>query len=175
MAVRGEAGDRLAAVQRSGAAGRNRRTVRVEGPPGWMAASRRGLWLTDGRRLRFVAARSNRVVTVPGIPPETAPLAVGLGAVWIPSGRQVVRLDERTRGRLASVQLARPALLVGTGSGHVWIVVRAGDSAARLLRFDPLERLWTAPVRFAPGRARSSPSAVGSGSARADSIRGSCG
>ena len=121
-------------VVRIDALGHLRRLLRLHERPGWMAATRSGVWLLDETSLRFVDGTSNHVVRIASVR-ATGPPAAGLGSVWVLANRGIVRFDERTRRERARIRVAGTPILAAAGGGQLWAVTMR-SMRARLLRID---------------------------------------
>jgi ligand-binding sensor domain-containing protein len=119
------------------AAGGRLQTLRLRGRPGWMAATTAGLWLTEGNGLMFIDRRTLKISRIGGIA-ASAPLAAGLGSIWVPERAQIVRVDEQTRRVVERIRMNPSPLLLATDDRCLWAVVSANLSrGSRLLCYDP--------------------------------------
>ena len=108
----------------------------LQGRPGWMVATPKGLWFTDGKTLRTFGRFDSSARTIDKAPAPSAPLAYGAGGVWLISGRTATPFDITTRQRGASVRSQQPIILAAATHRELWLVTWNG-SHAQLLAMTP--------------------------------------
>jgi DNA-binding SARP family transcriptional activator len=106
----------------------------------WIATGAGRVWVTRGSSVVEIDPKSNKPVRRIATP-YPAGLAVGLGAVWVASGRRLARVEAgkpllRLPADALSAPLLAPTVGQGTvwsiaynGLGEVWRVSRSGDAA----------------------------------------------
>jgi hypothetical protein len=112
----------------------------LQGRPGWMVATPKGLWLSDGKTLRTFGRFGTSAQTIANAPVPSAPLAYGDGGVWLVSGRTATRYDIATRRPGARVHSQQPIVLAAASRQVLWLVTQKG-SHARLLAMTPPGRI----------------------------------
>jgi hypothetical protein len=96
------------------------RITQVHGdPPSQIGVGPAGVWVTGGRTVRHVDARSGAVVGTLRLPAFLGAVAVGVNAVWVdePNTGRLVEIDPRTRRVRGSVPIGR-----STGKGAMVVV-----------------------------------------------------
>ena len=107
-------------IGRVGIRGGKLRIAQVHGdPPFQIGAGPAGVWVTGGRTVRQVDARTGTVVRVLRLPAYLGAVAVGTNAVWVdePNTGRLVEIDPRTRKVRGSVAIGR-----STGRGALAVV-----------------------------------------------------
>jgi len=124
-----------ARVARVSAGGRLLGFVRGPTMPSWLAADDSGVWVVDEDgwllHARPDGARAIRVVRAHG--QSWAP-AAGFGSVWLPDGRGVVRVDERSAQTVGRVGLPGGPVALAVDAGSLWVVAYRPPGRMWLLR-----------------------------------------
>ena len=118
-------------IGRVGIRGDKLRITQVHGdPPFQIGVGPAGVWVTGGRTVRQVDARTGAVVRVLRLPAYLGAVAVGTNAIWVdePNTGRLVELDPRTRKVRGSVAIGRSS---GRGAlavvgGVVWAATNDG-------------------------------------------------
>jgi ligand-binding sensor domain-containing protein len=127
----------------------------LQGRPGWMVATPKGLWFTDGKTLRTFGRFDSSARTIANAPAPSAPLAYGAGGVWLASGRTATRFDLTTRQPGASVRSQQPIILAAATRQALWLVTWNG-SHAQLAAMTPGGRVTRSrSLSFIPSDLRS--------------------
>jgi hypothetical protein len=107
-------------IGRVGVRGSKLRITQVHGdPPFQIGVGTAGVWVTGGRTVRKVDARTGAVVGALRLPAYLGAVAVGTNAVWVdePNTGRLVEIDPRTRRVRGSVAIGR-----STGRGSMVVV-----------------------------------------------------
>jgi streptogramin lyase len=120
---------------------------------GWVgfSAGFGSLWASDpiADTLARVDPASGRTIALrPGVDSAIAPVA-GFGALWLPGGVALRRLDPDSLATVAEVRMA--ADTVAIGSGGVWVLDTGDGSRGTVTKVDPrTNRVVGRPIQIVP-------------------------
>ena len=131
----------------------DQRPISVPAGTRHIAAGQDALWVTNARlrtvtRIDAADPRDRRTISLAAAPEA---IAVTPRAVWVASGRAVLRIDPATGERKRVGLDERPARLA-VGRGAVWAIAGAGR---RLIRIDAATRRVATRSRTRAARTRS--------------------
>jgi hypothetical protein len=105
------------------------RRFQLQGRPGWMVATPKGLWLSDGKTLRTFGRFGTSAQAIANAPVPSAPLVYGDGGVWLVSGRTATRYDIATHRPGARVHSQQAIVLAAASRQALWLVTQKGSNA----------------------------------------------
>jgi ABC-type transport system substrate-binding protein/DNA-binding SARP family transcriptional activator len=118
------------------------RSIPIRSAPTGLAATRRALWITDGRddvsELDPTYNRvtlNRRVVADSGFFGASAPrpALTAFGSIWVVDPRgNVLRIDPETGRPLASADVGNDPSAIAAGAGSVWVTNRADGTVTRI-------------------------------------------
>ncbi|HYV02563.1 MAG TPA: hypothetical protein VEM93_09575 [Actinomycetota bacterium] len=117
-------------------AGRVSRTIPVEGRPRDVAVGEGAVWVATESSVVRIDPATNRATTVHEFAddPIMPGIAVGAGSVWaIGPANTLVRIDPRSGGEIATMELRGEARVVAFGEGALW----AATFGSNVFRIDP--------------------------------------
>jgi hypothetical protein len=130
--------------------GQDVRAFRIARRPACLAADSSGAWVIDQQGLLLhVGARTSRIHAVTRLVNGGGRLAVGRESVWVIDGRDVVRIDKRTRRMRARIGIGDSLVDIAVGERGVWVLRLGSGRTGMLVRVDPETNRITGRARLA--------------------------